>query len=57
MQKGHNKVPKRSYRLSQDLEDQWAEYLEGNGLSHNQEIKKAISAYLFQYYPQTQQGN
>lgn len=56
MQKGHNKVPKRSYRLTPDLDKIWAEYLADGDLSHNQEVKKAIAAYLFHNYPQLQKG-
>lgn len=46
MQKGHNKVPIRSYRLTPELEDKWSAFLEATGVSQNQAIKEALTAYL-----------
>lgn len=56
MQKGHNKVSIRSYRLTPDLEKQWSSYLEASGLSQNQAIKEAVTMYLSQFITPINQG-
>lgn len=49
-------VKVRTYRLSKDLDDRWQAYLDAQGETHNQAIKAAIEAYLYNYYPQDTQN-